>query len=376
MKVIHSFSTKEVIWKELMYSQALSALLAKKHYGNIHFYGTKKTVEEVIAAGLQYDSFDDKLITEDDSKTFSIPKLKVFQSLDEEFLHIDTDTYIFDKLDFSDHKSPFVFSHPDIILHEDKDTIRNGINNFFTHLRSFEKQDLRFYYDFNNTYLRQFIKLQHKLPDSIIKAFDAGSIPNMNIVYVKDTSAFKYACEKTLEHYRDVKYDVDTEEFGACYIEQLILHLNLRAIDEKYKELSQENKHVMFPNMPFEPGENHNLIPKVDDLIYPYTFTIPNTKCKCCNEINDRKHTIESREDFKKYLDFDFNGFYHSTFMKWYEHIQAIIIHKIVSEFGEEHVIKIHKHFLKVNQNYDLPFISGGEKFYEELTGNKIFTDI
>jgi hypothetical protein len=376
MKVVHSFSSKELIWKELMYTQALSALLAKKHYGNIHFYGTEKLAKQVVDAGLEYDSIDDKVINEDDSTTFSIPKIKVFQSINEEFLHIDTDTLIFDKLDFTKHQSPFVFSHPDILIDHFKDGLRGSLNSLFTHLRTFERPEKRFFYDFNNTYLGLFIRLQHKLSDSVIKAFDAGSIPNMNIVYVKDPTAFKYACEKTLEHYKEVKYDVDAEQFGPCYIEQLILHLNLRAIDKKYKYFSDENKHVMFPEMPFLPGEEHNLIANVDEIKYPLKFTVPNIKCKCCDSVSDRKHSIESREEFKDYLDFNFHGFYHATFMKWYEHFQAIIINKIVTEFGEEPVLKIHNYFKKVYPSHNLPLISGGEKFYEELTGSTIFTNL
>ena len=36
MKVVHSFANEHnVVWKELMYAQLLSSLLAKEHYGNI-----------------------------------------------------------------------------------------------------------------------------------------------------------------------------------------------------------------------------------------------------------------------------------------------------------------------------------------------------
>ena len=375
MKVIHTFSSKEIIWKELLYSQTLSALLAKKHYGNIHFFGSEKSVKQVKEAGLRYDTYDDLTITDDDSTTFSIPKLKVFKSMNEEFLHIDTDTFIFDKIDFTKNKSPFVFSHPDILIDKLEGNLRESLNNLFTHTRSFNKSDTKVFYDLNNTYLRLFYKLQHKLPDNIIKAFDAGSIPNMNIVHVKDIDAFKYACEKTLEHYREAKYEIDSEEFGPCYIEQFILHLNLRAINDKYREASNENEHVYFSDLPFKPGEQRNLVPEVDGILYPLTFSSI-SKCKCCDSSKFKDYSIKSRQDFKNYLDFDFGGFYHATFMKWYEHYQALIINKIVTEFGEEHVVNIHRYFKNEYKNYDLPLISGGEKFYEELTGSTIFTNL
>ena len=56
MKVIHSFVSKEIIWKELAYTQMLSALLAQKHYGNIHFYTTEKHKEQIEAMGIGWDT--------------------------------------------------------------------------------------------------------------------------------------------------------------------------------------------------------------------------------------------------------------------------------------------------------------------------------
>lgn len=375
MKVVHSFSSLEIIWKELAYVQMLSSLYAIKHYGNIHFYGSKEAVNQVLNMGIPYDTTNSTVISDKDSETFSIPKIKVFKSINEPFLHLDTDTIIYDKIDFSSIDSPFLFSHPDISTDHFEDGLRKSMNNLITHLRSFERPEKRYFYDFNNTYLGLFFKLQHLLSDSTIKAFDVGSIPNMNIVFVKEYKTFKKACEETLTHYYSAKQDIDSQTFGACYIEQLILHLNLRAQDSKYKYLSDNNKHTLFNQMPFLPGAEHNLTPKVDSLKYPFTFTIPDIKCECCNMIGDRKHSIGSREQFKDYLNFEFHGFFHATFMKWHEHFQAIIINKIIEEFGQEYVLSVHRFFKQEYPNHKLPVVSGGEKFYEELTGNKLFSE-
>jgi len=374
MKVVHSFSSKELIWKELVYTQLLSALYAKKHYGNIHFYGSADAVKQVKELGIPYDSFNSSEVNNDDSSTFSIPKLKVFKSIKEPFLHIDTDTIIYNKIEFESIDSPFLFSHLDISTEHFDDGLRKSMNNLITHLRSFERQEKRYFYDFNNTYLGLFFKLQHLLSDNTIKAFDVGSIPNMNIVLVNEHETFTKACEETLEHYYKAKEDIDSQTFGACYIEQLILHLNLRALDSKYKYLSDNNKHTLFNQMPFLPGEEYNLTPKVDELKYPFTFTIPDIKCDCCNLVGDRKHSIDSRQQFKDYLNFEFHGFFHATFMKWHEHFQAIIINKIIEEFGEEYVLTVHNYFKVIHPDLKLPVVSGGEKFYEELSNNKLFT--
>ena len=55
MKVIHSYADKQgIIWKELLYTQYLSAVLVKKHYGNVHFYCDEGTTKIYKDLGLQY----------------------------------------------------------------------------------------------------------------------------------------------------------------------------------------------------------------------------------------------------------------------------------------------------------------------------------
>ena len=48
MKVIHTYIDKQnLIWKELLYTQYLSAILAKKHYGSISFYGDEISCKQI-----------------------------------------------------------------------------------------------------------------------------------------------------------------------------------------------------------------------------------------------------------------------------------------------------------------------------------------
>ena len=63
MKVVHTYVDKiGIIWKELLYTQYLSAILAKKHYGNISFYGDVEECRQVIDLGLPYDEVNDKIV--------------------------------------------------------------------------------------------------------------------------------------------------------------------------------------------------------------------------------------------------------------------------------------------------------------------------
>ena len=74
-------------------------------------------------------------------------------------------------------------------------------------------------------------------------------------------------------------------------------------------------------------------------------------------------------DDVKNYFDEDFNGFLHTSYLKWYDIIQAIIIDKLRKEIGDEGIRNIHKYYESKYSDLDLPLISGGEKLYSELTG-------
>ena len=95
MKVVHSFANEHnVVWKELMYAQFLSSLLAKEHYDNIEFHTTKEIANVIDKLAFPYNNIITKNVSSKDL-TWSMPKLRAYQNLKESFLHIDNDTFIF-----------------------------------------------------------------------------------------------------------------------------------------------------------------------------------------------------------------------------------------------------------------------------------------
>ena len=369
MRVVHSFVDKyNVVWKELLYSQYLSAVLAKKHYGNITFVSTQKIINQIKKIGIPYDSFVDDIVKLDDFSTWSIPKIKVFKSFNEPFLHIDNDTFIFDKIDFKSFNKPFLFSHPDTGIK----TFGSGLDTDFSKLiNSFytpgkDKKD--YYYDLNNTYTRLFLKLISSVDSNVIKNFNLGSIPNMNIVYVEDYETFNKASSLTLSHYYSNKDAIDSEEYGPCYIEQLTLHQILRSISKEYRKYSSKYKHTVFKKLPFSQIDKHNNVPNIDDVAFPFRGKLV-TKCKCCNKSKSSKVIIEDRESILEFLDFDFNGFLHTTYFKWYDIFQAYTIHQLRKHTDDNSVKEVYKYFKEIYPRFKLPIKSGGEKLYEELTG-------
>lgn len=371
MRVLHTHVEKyNIIWKEILYSQYLSALLAKKHYGNITFIGTPELVKQVTDIGIPYNVTLDDIVSLDDFDTWSVPKLKAFEAIKEPFLHIDNDTFIIDKIDFKKYKKPFLFSHPDMALKgfgsKYSSNITNLINSFETPDPDEKGND--FYFDINNTYLRLFFKLINTYPSHLFKTFDLKSIPNMNMVYVEDYKTFNSTASETLTHYYSNRHIIDKEEYGPCYIEQLMLHQLLRCNSEKYNHDSAKFNHTIFSGLPFSQKDPYNNVPSIDDVQFPFRGTLI-SNCECCNKKHTEDIIIESREDLVEFLEYDFKGFLHTTYLKWYDIFQAWTIHKLRNEIGDEGIRTVHNYFIKPYSRLKLPIKSGGEKLYEELTG-------
>lgn len=369
MKVVHSFvDNYNIIWKELLYSQYLSAVLAKKHYGNITFVSTPESIKQAKDIGIPYDDYIDNIVKLDDFSTWSIPKLKVFKSIKEPFLHIDNDTFIFNKINFKSYNKPFLFSHPDMGLKNFGTSLDSDFTKLINSLYTPRKSKTDFYHDINNTYTRLFLKLINSIDSDVIKNFDLGSIPNMNIVYVEDFLTFNKVSELALSHYYSNKDIIDNEEYGPCYIEQLTLHQILRSISSDYKKYSSKYKHTIFKKIPFTQIDLHNNVPSVNDVKFPFRGRLV-SKCKCCNKNKSSKFIIKDRESIKDFLDYNFDGFLHTTYLKWYDIFQAYTIHQLKKEVGATKVKKVYDYFKEKYSNSDLPLKSGGEKLYEELTG-------
>ena len=52
-------------------------------------------------------------------QTFSIPKLKVYKEIKEPFVHLDTDTLLFNKIEFETFEEDYLFSHLDIWMDDE-----------------------------------------------------------------------------------------------------------------------------------------------------------------------------------------------------------------------------------------------------------------
>lgn len=372
VKVVHTFvpsnydkNHKEsfIIWKDLMYPQLLSTLLSQREFGNITLYTNSDVVKQIEEIGLPYSEINTEILNGYERNTFSSFKLKVFESIVEPFLHIDTDTLIFSRLRLENSKEDIVFAHPD-------QPIRVTRNIHEDYVKVLSELYGAFFYVFHE---------QHS--DFKKQNFKISNIPNMNIVFVKDTKSFSEATRLSLEHYENNRKIIDSQYYGACYIEQLMIHLNLMEISEKYHESVKRGTHVFAVDrfLEVEQERSHYNF-SVADYKFPLTFRITLMDDLYTKELNQfslfehgkeftKKITIPNEEEFKKFFNFDFFGVEHVTFYKWSKIFQCMCIGYIANNFGEEWLYKVHNHYKKFYPQMNLPVLSEGEKLYEELTG-------
>jgi hypothetical protein len=195
----------------------------------------------------------------------------------------------------------------------------------------------------------------------------------------------------SLDHYIKNKNIIDNTKNGECYIEQLMIHLNMMEISEKYKEEVESKKTFILKDSPFMLDANFGS--HLDNLEFPFTMihnshrdieideTIRINGVLYSRDMEYHEHygrttRVNSIEDLINLFDFDFYGLSHLTFYKWSEIFQAIVIGYIIKNFGEEYVRNIHEYYKTIYPSlYNLPALSKGESLYQDLTGfrfNKI----
>jgi len=385
MKIVHSYiptafgdkPAPDLIWKELMYGQMLSVLLAQREFGNISLYTNEHIARQIKDIGIPYTDINTSVLEGVSSKSYTYTKMRVFREIGEPYLHIDTDTFVFKKLDFSKSKSPVVYAHSDQAVEfkekVDSDVLSRYINNI------------------SKCYTSLFF-----LHDDELKSFNPPNvnlmkIPNGNLTYVRDPKLFIEATNKALTYYYKHKDIIDRNTYGGVYVEQMIIHLYLMELSPEYKEAVDENKHLVCDNifMHIDYGCKDNT---TDYLNYnfPFKFKLHTLKDGYISELEEAKkvasnlgfklekdvykeYTIENKEDLVKYFSHDFLGVLHPSFNKWAPIFECLAIGAIVEQFGPEYVRNVHNFYTHSWDRYQLnlePY-SRGEKLYADITGFK-----
>lgn len=330
MKIIHTYvpvgDTK--FNKYIAYSMSLSALLAKRHYDNVVLYTDKKTGEIVKQLKIPYDSINTELLDNFSEKTFSIPKLLVYSNQKEPFIHIDLDTFIFDKIEFTDKKriySTFPEGSGDIL----KFDIANS--SFF------------------NTYIIPLQKIQENLPNEFSKHIIFKNVPNMSVFGGFNHELISEATKYCLDIYENNMSFFDSNYYNACIIEQLFIPAAIRMILSKNRK-----KNELENSFKFLFKDNPTYVEFIKNK-WDYPFLVRSMDKTLW--IGDKLHLFKNST-------YNFNGFLHLNGYKNFDELIFILKQHIIQDFDKCNlVIMIEKTFSNEETKFDIIY----NEYYDYL---------
>ncbi len=205
MKAVHTYvPTREgfEFSREIAHNMLLSVLYAQIHYKGVELYTNEENAKLIKEIGIPYDKIITDVFEDFNERTFSIPKILTYSVQNEEYVHLDLDTFAISKIDCPGNVK-FFYAHPDIDMRSAGD-FQYGINMYQTYLK--------------NTY-----EIRDKIPDEIKKHIDFNDIPNMNVFGARDFEAAKKAASFCLKFYQENKDFFDSDFYNACIIEQLLM---------------------------------------------------------------------------------------------------------------------------------------------------------
>lgn len=331
MRVVHTFILQKgrSLGREYFYNMTLSALLAKQTYGNIHLYTDKESFKTIKDLEIPYDSVNTDILATYEYDTFSVAKLKVYQAQNEEFIHIDNDTFLFERLTLP--------KKPGII---------------FSHKESFTPDSLYELLQYSTAYLEGLQELQQHIPAEFLH-YNAQHIPNMNIVVGRNLPTIKRAAQTTLALYRAYKSIFDAHYNRACLLEQYLFTQWILTFDKSFKEYLEFGTCFISYDHPLICNEGGHI-----DESYPITFQVAHPK---------EKMTIKNRTDLKNLIGYDYNGWTHLNGYKNAFPFVFLTLSYLHTRFGREYVERVWT-LINPKETYRCP----GELAYQEEYGKII----
>lgn len=201
----------------------LSVIQGRKLYDNVILYTNNDVKNQVEKLDIPFTHIDTELLSGEDAKCPSIPKIKTYAVQTEPFIHIDADTILFSKLE-GNPQLPVTFAHLDL----PKNYLQS--DSILSLKDSHEAYILPFY---SKTFPEHYYNISLK------------DIPNMNIVYCLDPKEFSLSLNKVLSLYYKHKDFFDEKYIRFCTIEQLAIHAELLNDSIDYKNSLPHNEHVI-----------------------------------------------------------------------------------------------------------------------------------
>lgn len=310
MKIVHTYvKTKNGggLNEYTAYCMLLSVLLAKKHYARVELYCDRETHDIVKELGIPYTDFHVDILDGLDVGTFSIPKLMVYSVQNEPFLHIDLDTFLYEKPKELDKKTVWG-CYPE------------GSGEYI----SYTKNNTNFF----TTYLQNAFKIQNNVPEDFLEFVKFRDIMNMCIFGGYNFDLISKASKYCLKIYEDNKEFFDSDYYNACIIEQLFIPSAIRYLINN-KVYPRKTDKELFS---FYYDKNPTLLHyQSQKLTYPFII-----------ESDGKELLIKNKVDIFKNISYNFNGFLHLNGYKTNEEIIFFIKQRLIQEFGvTNEIIKI-----------------------------------
>ena len=327
MKIVHTYiKTKNGTGfnEYTAYSMLLSVLLAKKHYERVELYCNQEIHDIVREIGIPYTNINVEVLEDVNVDTFSIPKLMVYSLQEEPFIHIDLDTFLFNKL-------------PEL----DRNTIWGCYPEGSGEYIGYTKNTTNFF----TTYLQGSFKIQNDVPEDFLEFVKFKDVMNMCVFGGYNFSLIKRASQYCLEIYNKNKEFFDSDYYYSCIIEQLFIPSAVRYIVNS-KLSARKTDSELFT---FFFDKNPTLI-HYEEKKQMYPFII---------ESNKQILNIKNRDDIFKNISYNFNGFLHLNGYKTIKELMFLVKQKLIQDFGAvNEVIKIDRKFnevgncLETTENY------------------------
>lgn len=373
------------ISKNYTYVALLSALQLKKLYGEVTLY-TNETMAEFFTA-MDFPYIYDTCLEGEHGAYFAMPKLRAFMLQKDPFVHFDLDSLVFQKPNIEDKKSPFIFSHPDMPNRGYTKEERKYKSRYKHKVIAEILQD-PWFDNLAVSYFKQYWLAQGLPEDYPIHLFNPNNIPNMNIIGVKDVKTFQKATKRAMEIADKNVQLFNREWLASNFIEQMTIPLYCELYSKQYKKALDDHlvkdpigSPFTFSGDPFTCGGMKGFDQagldgfKTSTVPFPFHFE-HYYQCGECLDWHEKKHQIKSEDILKKHMDLSKFRFVHigggnKEYVLW----QAMVIHTLVENYGEEVVLKVAEYFKILEEESNIKGkISPGEQYYEHLTNNKLFS--
>jgi hypothetical protein len=224
MNIIHTWanvtSKPDYTNKRTIFHMIMSLLCAKRLYDNVHLYTTSEIYEIIKPLDLPYNRINTDLLDNlnYDGPNFAIPKMEVYRHQNTPFLHIDTDTFLFERVQIPENKK-LIFAFPDVMLYPRFD-------------HRIENSRFISFYEY---YYELFIKIKDCFEADFFKTMPMDFIPNMSIFGGYDLENIKKTYDYLIDFYFTNREILDTDTFRSPQIvEQLLFFPIYNKITEGY----------------------------------------------------------------------------------------------------------------------------------------------